>query len=67
MGSNPAAARGACALLRQLANADALKAAILAADGLALLQGVVSDHLQSAGMFPFHLPPSHSPLGCRSL
>jgi hypothetical protein len=49
VGGPPALPRAACALLRQLANADALKAAILSAGGLALLQDVVSGHLASAG------------------
>ena len=64
---NPAAARGACALLRQLANADALKAAILAADGLTLLQSMVSEHLQSSGKLPmssaFSLCPTNVAAG----
>lgn len=47
--AGPAVPRAACALLRQLANSDPLKEAVLARDGLALIQALVSAHLSNSG------------------
>lgn len=48
-GAGPAVPRAACALLRQLANSDALKEAVLARDGLTLIQDTVGAHLANSG------------------